>query len=137
MSALVHDTQSITAEKSDLTGNFRHGDRASTITPNSDARFRRQRIDQRYEQAIGFRIEVSAGFKQPVDDPMVGMLIRNRLGIEVFGTNTRDRRTDLGSSTAGDSARYSFRLHLFPHPPGIHTYRCDSTLRRLKSGLAR
>ena len=29
---LVHDSQSITAEKSDLTGNFRHGDSASRIT---------------------------------------------------------------------------------------------------------
>jgi lipopolysaccharide transport system ATP-binding protein len=45
---------------------------------------------------------------------MVGMLIRNRLGVEVFGTNTRIENVDLGSFAPGDSvtARFGFRCFL-------------------------
>ena len=45
---------------------------------------------------------------------MIGMLIRNRLGIEVFGTNTRIEGIELGDFRAGDSVtvRFGFRCFL-------------------------
>ena len=45
---------------------------------------------------------------------MIGMLIRNRLGIEVFGTNTRIEGIELGDFNAGDSVtvRFGFRCFL-------------------------
>jgi lipopolysaccharide transport system ATP-binding protein len=45
---------------------------------------------------------------------MIGMLIRNRLGIEVFGTNTKVEGVDLGDFAAGDSVvvRFAFRCFL-------------------------
>lgn len=109
---LVHDSQSITAEKSDLTGNFRHGDSASRIT-----RIRMLDSDGNESPVIraGDRIsiEVSAEFEQYVEDPIVGILIRNRLGIEVFGTNTRIEGRDLGSFNSGDRLDISFSFTCF------------------------
>ena len=39
---------------------------------------------------------------------MVGVLIRNRLGIDVFGTNTRVEHVDLGRVAAGDTFEVEF-----------------------------
>ncbi len=109
---LVHDSHSITAEKSDLTGNFRHGDSASRIT-------RIQMLDSEGNESPVVRagdrisIEVSAEFEQHVDDPIVGILIRNRLGIEVFGTNTRIEGRDLGSFNTGDRLNILFSFTCF------------------------
>ena len=41
---------------------------------------------------------------------MVGILIRSRLGVDVFGTNTRIEKIDLGSFSAGDVMEITFRL---------------------------
>ena len=39
---------------------------------------------------------------------MVGLLIRNRLGIDVFGTNTRIEGVDLGAVAAGETFEVEF-----------------------------
>ena len=59
-------------------------------------------------------IEITARFNNATAGPMIGMLIRNRLGIEVFGTNTRIEGIDLGDFNAGDSVtvRFGFRCFL-------------------------
>jgi ABC-type polysaccharide/polyol phosphate transport system ATPase subunit len=111
--ALVHDRQASRAEKSELTGNYRHGDRASIIT-----QVRILNIEN--EETIAVQagediiVEVTARFNRPVSQPMIGMLIRNRLGIEVFGTNTKVEGVDLGDFAAGDSVvvRFAFRCFL-------------------------
>ena len=41
-------------------------------------------------------IRVRARAEKDLEDPVVGVLIRNRLGIDVFGTNTRIEGVDLG-----------------------------------------
>ncbi len=51
-----------------------------------------------------------ARFLKPVREPVVGMLIRNRLGIDVFGTNTRLQQKGLGSFEAGEELEVSFRF---------------------------
>ena len=53
-------------------------------------------------------------FNQPVHNPMIGMLIRNRLGIEVFGTNTKIEGIELGDFAQDDSVvvRFGFRCFL-------------------------
>ena len=43
-----------------------------------------------------------------LDNPVVGVLIRNRLGIDVFGTNTRIEGVDLGSVAAGETFEVEF-----------------------------
>ena len=110
--ALVHDRQATHAEKSELTGNYRHGDRASTITAiqimNGDG------VEVSAAQAgETIAIAVTARFNKPVSRPMIGMLIRNRLGVEVFGTNTRIEGIDLGDFGVGDTITVRFRFHCF------------------------
>jgi lipopolysaccharide transport system ATP-binding protein len=43
-------------------------------------------------------------------NPIVGMLIRNRLGVDVFGTNTRLEQQALGNFEPGDELEISFRF---------------------------
>ena len=68
---------------------------------------------------------------------MIGMLIRNRLGIEVFGTNTRiegHRSRRIRCRRFGDGSLW---FPLLPHPTGIHPDRCQPTPERtpVRTGL--
>jgi ABC-type polysaccharide/polyol phosphate transport system ATPase subunit len=53
-------------------------------------------------------VRVQARAERELNDPVVGVLIRNRLGIDVFGTNTRIERVDLGRVAAGDTFEVEF-----------------------------
>jgi len=61
-------------------------------------------------------IRVTVGFQQPVDDPVVGIMIRTRIGFEVFGTNTELEKLRLGSVGPGEkiAVTFSFRCELCP-----------------------
>jgi len=56
------------------------------------------------------RVRIEARFDNDVQNPIVGMLIRNRLGIEIFGTNTRIEGVDLGSFRRGDVLDIEFQF---------------------------
>ncbi len=53
-------------------------------------------------------IRVSVRFCEPVADPVVGILIRTRVGLNVYGTNTELEKLPLGPCAAGESLRISF-----------------------------
>ena len=55
-------------------------------------------------------VRVRSRFLQPKSDPMVGILIRTRIGMDVYGTNTRIEHADLGSFHAGDLLEVDFRI---------------------------
>ena len=88
---------------------FRHGDGASKIL---DVRL----LNAAGESCHSFRpgesmvVRIQAIFRQPVPDPVVGILIRNRIGMDVFGTNTRLERVSLGSVQAGETLEIEFEL---------------------------
>jgi lipopolysaccharide transport system ATP-binding protein len=88
---------------------FRHGDGASQIV---DVRL----LNTSGEPCHTFRpgesivIRVQAVFRRSVSDPVVGILIRNRIGMDVFGTNTRLERVDLGIVEAGETLEIEFEL---------------------------
>jgi lipopolysaccharide transport system ATP-binding protein len=111
--ALVHDQNAERAEKSELTGNYRHGDRASTVQSIRILDTNGSEISS-VPAGEDMLVEVSAQFHRPVTKPLIGMLIRNRLGVEVFGTNTKIENVDLGSFAPGDcvTARFRFRCFL-------------------------
>lgn len=88
---------------------FRHGDGASRI------------IDVRLLNAAGERcrsfqtgesilIQIRAVFHQAVENPVLGILIRNRIGMDVFGTNTRLERIELGRFDPGDTLELEFNV---------------------------
>ncbi|MBI3680424.1 MAG: Wzt carbohydrate-binding domain-containing protein [Acidobacteria bacterium] len=63
---------------------------------------------------VGVRVVVR--FERWVADPVVGILIRTRIGFEVFGTNTELEKVKLGPCQASDALGITFRFpcHLCP-----------------------
>jgi len=61
-------------------------------------------------------IRVSVRFRQAVADPVVGILIRSRVGMNVYGTNTELERLKFGPCSLGDGLRlnFSFNCDLCP-----------------------
>lgn len=61
-------------------------------------------------------IRVTVRFTGEVSDPVVGILIRTRIGLNVYGTNTELENIHFGPMTAGDTVRitYRFRCDLCP-----------------------
>ena len=61
-------------------------------------------------------VRVTVQFQQPVADPVIGIMIRTRVGMEVYGTNTELEQVKLGPCDAGQTLRvtFSFRCDLCP-----------------------
>ncbi len=94
-------------EASSVGGTFRHGDGASTIesVELTDARGSAVRNLQPGETVT---VRVRACAVRELDEPVVGVLIRNRLGIDVYGTNTRIEGVDFGRVAAGETFEVEF-----------------------------
>ena len=109
--ALVHERGERAANAAEVSGNSRHGDRTSTISSieieNSEGVA--TNVLQAGESAT---IRIRAQFQQASDEPIVGILIRNRLGIEVFGTNTRLEQRSLGHLDPQDELEITFRFRV-------------------------
>lgn len=62
-------------------------------------------------------IAVRVRFAAAVADPVVGVMLRTRIGMEVYGTNTELERVKLGPVSAGDSrtVRFAFGCWLCPN----------------------
>lgn len=59
------------------------------------------------EEAI---IRVVVRFLERVDNPVIGIMIRTRIGLEVYGTNTELERVKLGPCAAGEVLQIEFRF---------------------------
>ncbi|MBL8229389.1 MAG: Wzt carbohydrate-binding domain-containing protein [Bryobacterales bacterium] len=61
-------------------------------------------------------VRIRVRFAADVADPVVGILIRTRIGFEVFGTNTELEKVKLGPVRAGETLEILFRFtcHLCP-----------------------
>lgn len=61
-------------------------------------------------------IRVSVQFAHPVDDPVIGILIRTRIGLNVYGTNTELENLHFGPALAHNAYRldFAFRCELCP-----------------------
>jgi len=81
-------------------------------------------------------IRVRAKAERELEDPVVGVLIRNRLGIDVFGTNTRVEGTDLGRVPAGDTFEVEFTFDCLLTRQDYTTDGCHAVPRRVQPGLA-
>ena len=57
------------------------------------------------------QVRVSVRFKQQVSNPVIGLMIRSRVGIEVYGTNTELEKVILGTRAAGETVRITFRFN--------------------------
>jgi lipopolysaccharide transport system ATP-binding protein len=55
-------------------------------------------------------VRVTVKFQSEVPDPVVGIMIRTRIGSEVYGTNTELERLPLGPVAAGETLAVDFRF---------------------------
>lgn len=92
---------------------YRHGDGSATImeTELCDSAGRRVQI---VETGASLTATVSVRFEREVESPVIGFLIRNRLGIHAYGTNTKEQEIQLGTIRSGEvvSIRFAFRCWL-------------------------
>ena len=90
-------------------GSFRHGDGTSRIQTV-------EMINAAGENRNAFTagehvvIRVTARFECDCDNPVAGILIRNRLGIDVYGTNTKIEGIHTGSFLRGETLEIDFGL---------------------------
>lgn len=88
---------------------FRHGDGASRIVDV-------QIVSSTGQSCHAFRpgealiLRIRARFMRDVTNPVVGILIRNRIGMDIFGTNSRLEGVDLGSFEAGEEIEIEFEM---------------------------
>jgi lipopolysaccharide transport system ATP-binding protein len=61
-------------------------------------------------------IRIRTAFRQRIVAPMVGILIRNRIGMEIYGTNTRIEQLDLGTFEAGEELDIDFQFECWLTP---------------------
>jgi lipopolysaccharide transport system ATP-binding protein len=61
-------------------------------------------------------IRIRTAFRVHRVEPMVGILIRNRIGMEIYGTNTRIEQVDLGSFEPGDELDIDFQFECWLTP---------------------
>ena len=96
-------------DRSKLNASFRHGDGASRIR---DVRILDQQGQSLSAVASGspITVRVRAEFTQTVVEPVVGILVRNRLGIDVYGTNTRIEQRSFGRFDPGDVLEVDFKF---------------------------
>lgn len=93
--------------KPEASGSFRHGDGASRVVEVALLDASRERAAS-VEPGDPLTIRVRARAEKDLEQPVVGVLIRNRLGIDVWGTNTRIEGVDLGPVSAGESFEVEF-----------------------------
>jgi lipopolysaccharide transport system ATP-binding protein len=97
------------------TASHRHGDGTSEILSV-------QILNARGESASSVAsgepiiVRVRCRFHQAKSDPMVGILIRTRIGMDVYGTNTRIERANLGDFQAGDELQVDFSFDCWLTP---------------------
>jgi hypothetical protein len=61
-------------------------------------------------------VKVAVRFRDAVADPVIGMMIRTRIGLNVYGTNTELEKLKLGPCAAGETLEitFGFRCELCP-----------------------
>jgi lipopolysaccharide transport system ATP-binding protein len=98
-----------------LASSFRHGDGASEILSVQILNARGVEVAS-VASGEPVTVRVRSRFRKAKSDPMVGILIRTRIGMDVYGTNTSLEQTDLGDFEAGDELEVDFHIECWLTP---------------------
>ncbi len=90
-----------------LNPTHRHGDRLGEIV-DLEILDSSGRAVRTLSSGDEMTVRVRARFHAAQPDPMIGILIRTRNGLDVFGSNTRIEETPLGACSAGDEVEAAF-----------------------------
>jgi lipopolysaccharide transport system ATP-binding protein len=128
---LVLEKQEPSEKKEErIPSSFRHGDGVSEIL---EVKLLNEHGEPSLSVASGERVtvRVRSRFHQPCTDPMVGILIRTRIGMDVYGTNTRIEHATLGPFQAGDELEVDFAIECWLTPQSytltVATQNADGT----------
>jgi ABC-type polysaccharide/polyol phosphate transport system ATPase subunit len=94
---------------------FRHGDGASEILSVEILNCAGEPVTS-VSSGEPVTVRVRSRFHQPRSEPMVGILIRTRIGMDVYGTNTHIESAPLGDFDAGDELEVDFHLECWLTP---------------------
>ncbi|MBN1515249.1 ABC transporter ATP-binding protein [Candidatus Sumerlaeota bacterium] len=72
------------------------------------------RITDRLISGEPARVRMRVAFKQDLRDPVFGVMLRNRFGVEIYGTNTHLLKQKTGDFAAGSTAEVAFEF------PALH-----------------
>lgn len=86
---------------------YRHGNGSAEIFGGTlkDATNRELHITESGQAAS---LRIFARFLRDVEDPVIGFLIRNRHGIHVYGTNTKEKQVEFGDVRRGEIIDVTF-----------------------------
>jgi len=114
-SVLERQIAESTAPERSAGAHHRHGDRSSEIL---EVKLLNESGEDcvTVESGQAVVIRVRSRFHRPQNDPMVGILIRTRIGMEVYGTNTRVEGVELGACSPGDELLVEFRFDTWLTP---------------------
>jgi hypothetical protein len=90
-----------------LSYSYRHGDQSAEIIGAQLADTSQQRVEI-IDTGTALTLRIRARFNRDVENPVIGFLIRNRVGIHAYGTNTKEQGVDFGYVRAGELIEVSF-----------------------------
>ncbi|HXE76457.1 MAG TPA: ABC transporter ATP-binding protein [Candidatus Xenobia bacterium] len=98
-----------------LTYSHRHGDGAAEILKIQILNAQRQPIAL-LQSGQSVTVRVLVRFYQAHPDPVVGILIRNRLGVDVYGTNTELEKIKFGPCHPGEIVEVAYQFDCWLAP---------------------
>jgi ABC-type polysaccharide/polyol phosphate transport system ATPase subunit len=98
-----------TAARARLTNSYRHGNRHAEIV-SAELLDARGRPVELVETGDPVAVRMRILFHRDIEEPVCGFMIRNRHGINVYGTNTEQRRLALGPARAGEVVEATFNF---------------------------
>jgi ABC-type polysaccharide/polyol phosphate transport system ATPase subunit len=102
-------------EPSKIQASFRHGDRMAEVI-GVELAGRDGAPARVLESGEPVTVRVTSKFYADQPDPMVGIMIRTRIGMDVFGTNTKLEKLSLGHCRAGDVLSVDFHFNCWLAP---------------------
>jgi lipopolysaccharide transport system ATP-binding protein len=113
---LVLEKQAPQIQKEDrLQASFRHGDGSSEVLAIEILNARAEPVSA-LASGECMTVRVRSRFHTATSNPMVGILIRTRIGLEVYGTNTRLEQVSLGEFQPGDELEVDFQMECWLTP---------------------
>ena len=113
---LVLEKQAPQIHKNDrVPASFRHGDGSSEVLA-IDILNAHGELVSGVASGECITVRVRSRFHGAASDPMVGILIRTRIGLEVYGTNTRIEQVRLGDFRPGDELEVDFQMECWLTP---------------------
>jgi ABC-type polysaccharide/polyol phosphate transport system ATPase subunit len=100
-------------ERASLSYTYRHGNRRAEIVAAELVDAQGERVEM-IDSGEQLRVRMRILFHSDAEQPVCGFMIRNRHGINVYGTNTEQRGLILGAARAGDiiEAEFAFNCWL-------------------------